>query len=288
MELIIGQVYKRSELHDTFGGNRQSGISSCKAHPFIFIFSTERGESNGYDDGWFNDNQYFRYSGEGQIGDMIFKGGNKALLHHTEDNKQVLLFQETQKTFVELKAKLDLVDYEELVGPDREGDSRRVISFIFERMSDPQSGHETLPNGVKLERKYIKPNTTSRKGLVTSRVGQGWYRQAIRQKFNDKCAVTGASNSQILIASHIVPWRDATDDERLDENNGILLSPNYDALFDKHLISFTDEGAIIVSNKLTEYDLAALGISHSHRCKIHEGMLPYLKRHRRALQNKHG
>ena len=288
MELIIGQVYKRSELHDTFGGNRQSGISSCKAHPFIFIFSTDRGESNGYDDGWFNDNQYFRYSGEGQIGDMVFKGGNKALLHHTEDSKQVFLFQEAQKTFVELKAKLELVDFEELVGPDREGDNRRVISFIFERMSDPQSGHETLPNGVKLERKYIKPNTTSRKGLVTSRVGQGWYRQAIRQKFKDKCAVTGASNSQILIASHIVPWRDATDDERLDENNGILLSPNYDALFDKHLISFTDEGTIIVSNKVTEHDLAALGISHSHRCKIHEGMLPYLKRHRAALQNKHG
>lgn len=288
MELIVGQVYKRSELHDTFGGSRQSGISPSNAHPYVFIFSTARGEDNGYDDGWSDDNQYFYYSGEGQIGDMEFKRGNRSLLHHIEESKQVLLFQETEKTFVELKAQLELVDYEELVGADREGNSRRVIRFIFERLTDFQLTQRKTDGRSKSERKYIKPNTTSRKGLVTSRVGQGWYRQAIRQKFSDQCAVTGASNSQILIASHIVPWRDATDDERLDENNGILLSPNYDALFDKHLISFTDDGSLVVSNKVTESDLAALGISNSHRCKIHEGMLPYLKRHREALQNKHG
>jgi predicted restriction endonuclease len=287
MELITGNVYKRSELHDTFGGSRQSGISPCSAHPYVFIFSTARGEDNGYDDGWSEDNQYFYYSGEGQIGDMEFKRGNRSLLHHVEENKQVLLFQEAQKTFVELKARLDLVDYEELVGPDRDGNNRRIIRFIFERLSDSQSTQQETSDRSRPERKYIKPSTTSRKGLVTSRVGQGWYRQAVRQKFKDQCAVTDASNSQILIASHIVPWRDATDEERLDENNGILLSPNYDALFDRHLISFEDDGSLIVSNKITETDLDALGIGNSHKCKVHEGMLPYLKRHRKALQNKH-
>jgi 5-methylcytosine-specific restriction enzyme A len=288
MELITGNVYKRSELHDTFGGSRQSGISPCSAHPYVFIFSTARGEDNGYDDGWSEDNQYFYYSGEGQIGDMEFKRGNRSLLHHVEENRQVLLFQETEKTFVELKAQLELVDYEELVAPDREGNNRRVIRFLFERLADSPSDQPISTRRHKSERKYIKPNTTSRKGLVTSRVGQGWYRQAIRQKFNDKCAVTGASNSQILIASHIVPWRDATDYERLDENNGILLSPNYDALFDRHLISFEDNGTLIISNKVSETELVALGINYAQKCKVHEGMLPYLKRHRDALQNKHG
>ena len=53
-----------------------------------------------------------------------------------------------------------------------------------------------------------------------------------------------------MIASHIVPWKDSSDQERRDVNNGILLSPTYDALFDKHLISFDDTGSIIISSKI--------------------------------------
>lgn len=58
-------------------------------------------------------------------------------------------------------------------------------------------------------------------------------------------AVTGFNDSRILIASHPLPpapWADANDDERLDVNNGILLSPTYDALFDKYLITFDNSG----------------------------------------------
>ena len=57
---------------------------------------------------------------------------------------------------------------------------------------------------------------------------------------------TNCSILKILIASHIVPWKEASDNERLDVENGILLSPTIDALFDKHLISFNDDGSIII------------------------------------------
>ena len=87
------------------------------------------------------------------------------------------------------------------------------------------------------ESNYRKPNETERTGLVTSRVGQGYFKQQVLQRWDGKCAVTGSKVLGILIASHIIPWSEASDDEILDVDNGTLLSPLYDALFDKHLIS---------------------------------------------------
>ena len=122
---------------------------------------------------------------------------------------------------------------------------------------------------------HTKPTTTERKGLVTSRVGQGYYRRQIRQRFAGKCAVTGANSEELLIASHIVPWRDSNDSERLEVNNGILLSPNYDALFDRHLISFSDDGQIIMSESLQKELRTSLGISGHEKIKVFEGMKAY-------------
>jgi len=125
-----------------------------------------------------------------------------------------------------------------------------------------------------------KPNYTERKGLVTSRVGQGWYRDAILKKWNYKCAVTGCSLVNILISSHIKSWSESNDDERLDPNNGILLSPNIDSLFDKHLISFQDDGFIIISNKIEDENLNKLGIVKTIKIEVNSDMKTYLKYHR--------
>lgn len=128
-----------------------------------------------------------------------------------------------------------------------------------------------------------KPNYTERRGLVTSRVGQGYYRQEILRKWDYKCAVTGCDKRLILICSHIKQWSEATDDERLDVNNGILLTPNVDALFDKYLISFSDSGEILLSSKMTAGDLALLGVSRNYRLPVDEGMTPYLNFHRKKF-----
>ncbi len=58
-----------------------------------------------------------------------------------------------------------------------------------------------------------------------------------------------------------MPWRDSSDIERMDVNNGILLSPTYDALFEKHLISFGDDGEILLSNQLKLTSYSRLGVS---------------------------
>lgn len=127
---------------------------------------------------------------------------------------------------------------------------------------------------------YKKPNKTERRGLVTSRVGQGYYRQMIREKWNNTCPVTGCEIINILIASHIVSWSESNEKERLDVENGILLSPNVDALFDKHLISFTDNGELVLSSNISEQQLSKLGISPNVIIPVSDGMKKYLNRHR--------
>lgn len=132
--------------------------------------------------------------------------------------------------------------------------------------------------------KYKKPNSTEREGLITSRVGQGYYRQQIIEKWGGKCAITGVDVIPILIASHIVHWSEANDKERLDVNNGILLSPSFDALFDKHLITFQDNGDIIISKRLSSENKSSLGLSGDIRINIDSGMIPYLEKHRKLFK----
>ena len=131
------------------------------------------------------------------------------------------------------------------------------------------------------------PNITSRKGLVTSRVGQGEYRRKILKRWKNKCAVTDCTLIEVLIASHILPWRDSTNQERLDVDNGILLSPTYDALFDRHFISFEDNGNIILSNELSEAEYLKIGVTGREKIdKLTEGNLKYLRIHRDEFHKK--
>ena len=272
MELIKGNEYKRKELHDFFGGQRQGVISTPKNHPYIFIISSKRGKDHGYVDGWIDENKYFLYTGEGQIGDMEFKGGNRAIRDHYENEKRILLFQETKKTFIELKEELELIDYSFIQTLDSENTNRKAIQFKFAAENISQKlDIDTEKRIVKYSKPHLKPNKTERKGLVTSRVGQGFYRQELIKKFDNKCAVTGINLEEILIASHIIPWRHSNDEERLDIENGILLSPLYDSLFDKNLISFQDNGDIIISKQIQDTELISL-VDINANIKIAEGI----------------
>ena len=134
------------------------------------------------------------------------------------------------------------------------------------------------------KKNYKKPNATEKTGLITSRVGQGYYRQQILEKWQGKCAVTGIDIKSLLISSHIVRWSESNDKERLDVENGILLSPTFDALFDKHLISFRDTGKILISNKLNKDIRIKFGLDEKIKIKISDGMKKYLSRHRINFQ----
>ena len=120
--------------------------------------------------------------------------------------------------------------------------------------------------------------------MVTSRVGQGAYRKRIIHRWEYRCAVNGFDKLNILIASHIVPWSESNDMERLDVDNGLLLSPNYDALFDKHLISFENNGKIILSDTIEDNAYKKIGVTGNETIKnLSQYNFQYLERHRNSL-----
>jgi hypothetical protein len=118
--------------------------------------------------------------------------------------------------------------------------------------------------------------------MTRQRIGQQVFREALMTYWEGACSVTGLRMPAALKASHAKPWADCEDDiERLDVFNGFLLSANLDALFDKFLISFDQEGNIIISSKVDEDSKKKLGIDNTLKLRwitlMHE---KYLKYHR--------
>ena len=292
MDLIAGNIYVRKEIHAQFGGSQQGGITPTKDSNKVFIWSNESGPHHGYQDGWSDDGKLYFYTGAGQNGDQDIEAPrhNGRLLRHSENGDEVLLFlgQKGPGGLWRYECELSLIDYEFFQTKDVDNRNRKAVRFILERVGRDETRAEgdryVNPRQPTAFRHQTKPSTTERKGLVTSRVGQGYYRQEILQRFERKCAVTGVNSEELLIASHIVPWRDSNEFERLDVNNGILLSPTFDALFDKHLISFEDDGQIVLSGDSSLNLFSALGVSGNEKIKVFEGMKPYLLRHRENLR----
>ena len=90
---------------------------------------------------------------------------------------------------------------------------------------------------------------TEKYQLVRSRVGQGQYRKNL-DNYGVSCHVTGITDGRFLTASHIKPWVKSDAFEKLDGNNGLLLSPNIDRLFDRGFITFQNTGHLVLSLNL--------------------------------------
>lgn len=123
--------------------------------------------------------------------------------------------------------------------------------------------------------------------LVRQRVGQDKFRNAMLDYWGGACAVTGIAIPAVLRASHAKPWAEcASDAERLDVFNGFLLSANLDALFDRFLISFDDNGEIMLAPALVGTDLLPLGIAAGMKLRwLNPLHAPYLAQHRVRLRH---
>src|SRR3546814_510706 len=93
---------------------------------------------------------------------------------------------------------------------------------------------------------------TTRQAVVMARRGQGLFKQNV-QRIEAFCRVTKVDRIEHLRASHCKPWRDASNVERLDGDNGLLLTPDVDHLFDRGFISFEDNGTVLVSPRSEEH-----------------------------------
>jgi hypothetical protein len=115
--------------------------------------------------------------------------------------------------------------------------------------------------------------------LIAARRGQGRYRTALLEKFGGQCAVSGLRLGAALRASHVLAWsRCETDEERLDPNNGLLLSPDLDALFDRYLITFDQAGQIRWSPRLEAHQAHVWPLSNL-RVALTPAQFEYMKRH---------
>lgn len=144
-----------------------------------------------------------------------------------------------------------------------------------------KSANISTPEG---DVRVVAPNDdplTERERLRAARIGQGEFRDALMIYWGGRCPVAGVEHAAVLRASHIKPWREASNAERLNPFNGLLLCAHIDALFDRHLISFEDDGLLLVSSLLSAYNRTKLGLDPSYQISgLDAHHRPFLAHHR--------
>ena len=126
---------------------------------------------------------------------------------------------------------------------------------------------------------------TTRLALVRARIGQGLFKERVAN-IENTCRITFVDNPTHLIGSHIKPWRECNNEERLDGANGLLLTPTADHLFDRGFITFDDTGEIIISPVADPISLKRMGLDREHlpaRKPFNTDQKHFLAHHRREI-----
>jgi hypothetical protein len=156
--------------------------------------------------------------------------------------------------------------------PLPESDFTKLLSFLDAHTGDDNDNLEI--QGVRAIA------DTEREALIKARVGQGQYKNELLVRWGVACATSGCTVPGVLRASHMKPWRESTNGERLDSANGLLLAAHLDALFDRNLISFTDDGEMLVASRIDSADRQRLGIPQRLRLPLSDKEKVFLALHR--------
>lgn len=123
---------------------------------------------------------------------------------------------------------------------------------------------------------------TEKQAIVLARRGQGLFKKRV-MLLEHSCRITGVDREEHLRASHCKPWRDASNEERLDGENGLLLTPSMDHLFDRGFIGFDNNGQTIISPVAHKDSLLRMGldpVSPPNVGAFSSGQRQYLEFHR--------
>ncbi|WP_434728240.1 HNH endonuclease [Acinetobacter sp. PVC-6A] len=171
-------------------------------------------------------------------------------------------------------------------------ESLQGMAVVFKRAaalahSLPNQAENDFESVLKTELNKFPDNikNTEVERIIRQRVGQDVYRKAMLEYWGGACAVTGLTLSEVLRASHALPWSKCeSDSQRLDIYNGLLLSANLDALFDRYLISFDKNGHLLISDKISNKNFELLGLNENMKLRWitveHE---IYLSEHRKFM-----
>lgn len=189
----IGKIYdRRTQIHEPFGGSRQSGISPSAKAPAVFIFTGDSGEQFGYTDKY-DEFGVFHYTGEGQVGDMLLRGGNKAILEHASNGASLHLFKALGKRAgkslgQQYMGEFVCADHVWKDGPDRNGATRRIIQFHLlpiDRVNEAVVDEATdtpLPLSLTEARALALKATSSREGSDASTAVRRIYQRNAQVK----------------------------------------------------------------------------------------------------------
>lgn len=151
-DIKVGEVIKRKDLHDRYGGGRYGGIEPSAKTPSVFLFTSSMGGVYGYNFDEELEDGSFLYTGDGQVGDQDLQtGGNKAIFEHQSKGRTLRLFEQaTPKNYVRYLGEFEFnnssPDFR--IAPDRDGNQRKVLVFKLspvgatkfrERSSDQKS-----------------------------------------------------------------------------------------------------------------------------------------------------
>ncbi len=149
-------------------------------------------------------------------------------------------------------------------------DNTAIRSFAVSRAAEDRA---------EIERIEAPLSETDRDAVIKARIGQGLFRDRVLA-IEPRCRVTGIGNRDHLIASHIKPWAKSDNRKRLDGNNGLMLAPHIDHLFDAGLITFQQDGALLLSPDLDQAVITAWGLSITNVGAFSAEQERYLQFHR--------
>ena len=148
------------------------------------------------------------------------------------------------------------------------GEEARILNTSVNRVAEEDSPQKDSAIGLIEWEEHLINNIqndtdisdTERSSLITARRGQGYFKEQV-MKIERNCRITKVNRIEHLRASHIKPWRDCDSaDERLSGNNGLLLTPSIDHLFDRGFISFENSGSLLISPVADHSSLSKMGV----------------------------
>ncbi len=250
--------YERKNLAELWGYAGFQAISRGVVTPagtrFIILFVTENKQESltQYKDRL--DGRYLHWEGEAR------HGSDRRIVDAFSSNDSIQLFhREMHHSLFTYKGELQLEQHNLLTDEP----SQVIFELVHSDVArEPPSIYE-----VETDIPVAGLTPTERRALIKSRIGQGVYRDGLLRLWGG-CAVTDYRRPSMLLASHIKPWRDCTNAERLDPYNGLLLQPTIDRLFDKGLVSFDRDGKLIRADQLTVDELESLGIDPNGKLRL--------------------
>lgn len=172
-----------------------------------------------------------------------------------------------------------------LLGPDARKLASAVRDLPFDPSRSPGQGQTEWEEHLLDQIRDQPIEETEKSALILARRGQGLFKQRVR-RVETHCRITGVDRIEHLRASHCKPWRDSTHDERLNGENGLLLTPSIDHLFDRGFISFEGNGALLVSPVADSRSLERMGVPVDRRVNVgafSAGQRAFLEFHRERV-----